>query len=321
MNRLVYWNCCEEKLSFLAYRIEVRAKKNILDLNIHAEDFYERFLNLLFGYSLKNMNALVSNNPGLDLEDEHQKLVVQVSSTASKEKVESALSKNLASYTGWRFNFVSISKDASRLRELIYKNPHSLAFTPSSDIHDVLSLLDKIKSLSSNEMRKIYYFLKDELDTSDQDEPSESNLAALINILAKEGVELKKSGSIKEVFSVENKITLNNLQEARVIIDQFKVLHPKISNIYSVFDSEGQNRSASVLVWMQHCYLRLSKKYSGDDLFFEVIQESVSYIKGSANYQAIPAEELLTWVSALVVDAFIRCKIFKNPKDFKDAIA
>lgn len=321
MNQSFFWSCCEDKLTHLAARIEVRAKKNILDLNIHAEDFYQRFLNLLFGYSLENMNVLAPNSPGLDLKDARRKLVVQVSSTASKAKVESALSKNLAEYAGWSFNFVSIAKDASSLRKMSYKNPHGLVFSPPSDIHDVCSLLDKIQSLSIPEMRKIYYFLREELGSQEQNISSESNLAALINILAKEGADIKKSSSMTEAFSVENKISFNNLQEAKVIIEDFKVLHPKIDRTYSVFDAEGQNRSTSVLNWMRQCYLRLSKKYSGDELFFQVVEETASHIKGSSNYQMIPAEELLLWVSALVVDAFIRCKIFKNPRDFENVVA
>ncbi|WP_158247792.1 SMEK domain-containing protein, partial [Pseudomonas sp. FW215-T2] len=40
MNRQTYCNYVEEQLSQLAYRIEVRSKLNILDLNIHSENFY-----------------------------------------------------------------------------------------------------------------------------------------------------------------------------------------------------------------------------------------------------------------------------------------
>jgi hypothetical protein len=39
----------------------------------------------------------------------------------------------------------------------------------------------------------------------------------------------------------------------------------------------------------------------------------------SANYADIPVEELDLCVNILVVDAFIRCKIFKNPLGYADA--
>ena len=58
MNRSFYWDLCEERLSFLCTRIELRGKLNILNFHLHAEDFYVNFLNVLFGYKLKNMNAV-----------------------------------------------------------------------------------------------------------------------------------------------------------------------------------------------------------------------------------------------------------------------
>ncbi|MFH1962854.1 MAG: SMEK domain-containing protein [bacterium] len=40
MSRLKYFNFIEEKLNFLAYRIEVRGGLNILDLHLHSEDIF-----------------------------------------------------------------------------------------------------------------------------------------------------------------------------------------------------------------------------------------------------------------------------------------
>lgn len=52
MNRSEYFNYIERELSILATRINVRGGLNILDLNIHAENFYLHFFNLLFGWNL-----------------------------------------------------------------------------------------------------------------------------------------------------------------------------------------------------------------------------------------------------------------------------
>lgn len=43
MNRSNYFNYIEEKLGVLAYRINLRGKLNILDLNIHSETFFLDF--------------------------------------------------------------------------------------------------------------------------------------------------------------------------------------------------------------------------------------------------------------------------------------
>ncbi len=48
MNRTAIFNACEQKLTLLCYRVELRGRLNILDLNIHCEDFYAGLLNLLY---------------------------------------------------------------------------------------------------------------------------------------------------------------------------------------------------------------------------------------------------------------------------------
>jgi hypothetical protein len=71
----------EEKLNLLAERINARGRLNLLNLHIHTEDFYVHFLNILYKWSLKNENAFESNVEAIDLIDETNQLVVQVSAT------------------------------------------------------------------------------------------------------------------------------------------------------------------------------------------------------------------------------------------------
>jgi len=85
MNRQLYFNYIEEKLSILATRIELRSKRNLLDLNLHSENFYQHFFNQLFVVELQNLNAIKPNAIAIDLIDHKNKIVVQVSATATKE--------------------------------------------------------------------------------------------------------------------------------------------------------------------------------------------------------------------------------------------
>lgn len=320
MNRSIYWNLCELRLSTLCTRVELRGKLNILDFHLHAEDFYLNFLNVLFGYSLKNMNQVTQNAAGIDLIDVTNKLVLQVSSTASKVKVESALSKDLKSYKEYRFNFVAISKDASDLRKQIFVNTHGLAFDPKYDIHDIKSILSYILHLDVDKQFVIYDFLKKELQSEEGQSPVETNLAAVINILAKENFDDVQNIPIPRAFDIDLKLTFNNLVAAAILIEDYKVQHHRIDKMYSVFDSAGKNKSSSVLNWLRHSYIKLSNKYSGDDLFFQVVEDAVKTVQASANYINIPFDELVMWINALAVDAFIRCRIFKNPEQVPNAV-
>lgn len=56
-------------------------------------------------------------------------------------------------------------------------------------------------------------------------------------------------------------------------------------------------------------------------MFLSIIDNLIDIIIKSRNYIEIPYDELEMCVSILVVDAFTRCKIFKNPEGYDYAVA
>jgi len=313
MNRQEIFNFIEEKLSFLAYRIEMRGGLNILDLHLHSENFYLHFLNLLFEWNLQNLNTVDRNSAGIDLIDIFNKIIVQVSATATRQKVESALSKDISKYNDYKFKFVSISKDAKKLRTQIFSNPHNLIFYPAMDIFDIQSLLSTINSMKIDQIEKIYDLLKNELKSEPDPEKIESNLTTIIKILSKEDWSNGMMAIETIPFDPEVKISYNQLERAKVLIDDYKVHFHRIGKIYSDFDKQGVNKSISILNGIRTEYLRLGEKINPDDRFFSIIDRVIQKIRKSANYTDIPDEELTLCVQIIIVDAFIRCKIFKNP--------
>jgi len=177
MNRAPYFDEIEHRLSFLAYKLTLRSSRNILNLNIHAEDFYLHFFNVLFSYDLSNLNAVEQNAAAIDLIDHKNKIVIQVSSTATKAKIEGALSKKILSgYKTYAFKFISISKDAANLRSGTYKNPHGVAFDPKSDIYDIKRLLDIIQPLEISHLKRVYDFVLAELQPEFQTNIKETHI-------------------------------------------------------------------------------------------------------------------------------------------------
>jgi hypothetical protein len=314
MNRSLYFNIIEEKLSTLAVRIETRGKLNILDLHLLSENFYQHFFNELFGWKLKNLNAIKANATAIDLIDQTNKIVIQVSATATKGKVETALSKDLSAYAGFAFKFISISKDASPLRSMSFTNHHNLAFNPQSDIYDIASILKKILVLDVGDQKRIADFIKKELGSEVDPLKLESNLAAIINILARE--DWSRDALAVEIvpYDIDKKIDYNKLNAARGIIDDYNIHHGRVDRIYSDFNKQGANKSTAVLDAIRHDYFVHLAQLSDDALFFKVIECVADRVQKSANYKAIPYEELELCVKILVVDSFIRCKIFKNPE-------
>ena len=317
MNRPDYFNVIEERLSLLAFRIGLRGKLNILDFHSHSEYFYQYFLNEVYGWTVLNVNDIKQNIEAIDLIDHTNKFVIQVSATATKQKIESSLSKNsIKNYAGYTFKFIFIAKDAAELRKRTFKNPYGIKFTPSSDIMDVNSILSKIRGLSPDDQKRIYEFVKKELVHDIEPMKLDSNLAAIINILSKE--DWDKSDSTSEIISyeIDRKISHNKLNTAKVIIDDYLVHYGRVDKIYSEYDLLGSNKSSSVLSTIRHEYAKAKSRLNDDQLFFEVISKVQDKVLNSSNYTSIPFDELELCVNILVVDAFIRCKIFDNPNNY-----
>ena len=314
MNRTIHFDTAENLLTHLRMRIESRNKLNCLEFNIHAEDFYVHFLNLLFGYSLININEFSQNVEGLDLLDKSNQVVLQVSSTATKKKINSSLNKDLAVYRGYRFIFVSISKNASHLRKNSYNNPYLLEFDPEKDIYDVTSLLNKILHLDVDSQEKIAEFLKKELATK-FNEPAKTytNIAEIINRLASEDLSFVNSTNTTVPFNINDKIIFNDLKRSALLIEDCKIYSSLIDGIYNTFDQLGKNKSLSVLKFIRNHYIKLSQDYTSDELFLKTKDALVESIQNSSNFDSIPLDELEFCVTIIVVDAFIRCQIFKHP--------
>lgn len=317
MNRAHYFDFIENKLSCLATRIELRGKRNLLDLNLHSENVYLYFFNELFGWQLQNMNVIKPNAEAIDLIDQTNQIIIQVSATATKQKVDSALSKEkLASYKAYSFKFIFISKDASKLRAQTYNNPHNINFDPKSDIYDIKNILDIIIVLDIGSQRRIYNFIKQELGSDIDVSKIDTNLAAVINILAQEDWDKELDSYQTKPFEIERKIEFNNLKNAKAIINDYKIHHNRVDKIYAEFNKIGVNKSNSVLVSIRNAYIKNKIAISDDDLFFKVIELIMEKIQTSANYTPLPYEELELCVNIIVVDAFIRCKIFENPEGY-----
>lgn len=323
MNRKIYFDYIEEKLNLLASRIEVRGKLNLLELNIHSENFFARLCNIIFGLELENLNFSSQNIDGIDLIDHKNKVVVQVSSTCTKAKIESSLSKDIyTKYKDYAYKFMSISKIApAHLKNQTFQNPYNMKFDPKQDIWDVAVLLRNVLNGSICKQRALYDFIKAELGQEVDCSKIESNLAKVINILAKEDLDFNSVSPEINSFKIEEKINFNDLKDAEDIIDGYKIFYHRLDEIYSEFDKEGKNKSISVLQAIRRQYVELNKL--GDSpiyIFYEISNRVMKIIIESSNYIEIPIEELQMCTDILVVDAFIRCKIFKNPEGYNHVV-
>ena len=319
INRSRFFGYIEERLLTLATAINLNGKLNVLNLHNHAENFYLHFLKELFGWNLENFNKTRPNAEAIDLISQPpEKIIIQVSATCTKDKIESAIKKEIMKdYKDYCFKFISISKDASGLRKKTYINPHCISFNPSNDIYDITSILKDIFSLDIDRQKMIYDFIRKELGQEVDIEKLDSNLSIVIDILSKEHLDENDHAITINSFEIERKISFNNLNTTKNIINDYKIHHNRLDKIYSEFDASGVNKSNAVLATIRMEYVKNSNVKKDDNLFYIIISNIQEKIIQSANFNKIPIDVLELCVNILVVDAFIRCKIFENPQNYK----
>lgn len=317
-NRSIYFDYIEGKINTLATSIKSRGKLNILNYHNHSEDFYAYFLNELYGWQLKNANPFQHNIEAIDLVAHTDELVVQVSATNTVQKVENSLKKGLIkTYSKYTFKFVSIADDAEDLRTKTFKNPHEIRFAPATDIVDKNSILKYVLGMEIDPLRKVYDLIRKELGGDVDIVKLDSNLASIVNLLAKENWAGNGNSKKTDPFEINRKIEHNRLGTTKRIIDEYAIFKPKVESLYSEFDSLGANKSYAVLQQIGRYYIEEVKKSDDPDtIFLNVCERVMEQVKKSSNFINIESDILVLCADILVVDAFIRCKIFENPENY-----
>lgn len=162
MNTEELMRTIETELFVFQKRIIFNASLNRLDLNIDAEEFYRLLFNIIFDYHLENLNIIEPNAAAIDLIDRDAKVVIQVTSTASKEKIEKTL-KNEAidKYKNYRLKFMFIGNEvSSALRKKIFNNQYNIHFYAHEDLYDITVLLKHIRSLEIEKKEEVYDCIK-----------------------------------------------------------------------------------------------------------------------------------------------------------------
>lgn len=301
-----------DRLSGFAYNVELRGLLNLLDLHVISEDFYVGLLNLVCGWNLRNANSLQQNAPGIDLVDDSNHILVQVTASCTKRKIDHSLEEISEKYTGYHFYFAPIVLDAKKQRKYEYAPLHDVVFNPKTDILDIHFIVDRIKGMTDIEkVGTIAMYVRNNIR---HDTPSSvqlmSGLNDIICLLAKDS--LNESEFDTADFEIEAKISFNKLSMyAKDIIDQYKIYYVNVQDIYKEYARQGKTKSMAVLQKLHKIYISLKPQASGDALFMAMEKEIIKQIDHSNS--KLTEEQLEMCVDILMVHAFVECKIFEKP--------
>ncbi|MCD1645667.1 SMEK domain-containing protein [Aurantimonas coralicida] len=218
---IVYW------LSVLRVNVEHHNSLNHQDINVVSENFFRDFLNLAFGYKLKNINIVEKNAEAIDLGDEVARIAIQVTSRKDLAKVK---------HTHTRFVRGGLEKTYDRLvllvigerkafRQDTLGGAGSFQMSLRDDVWGMSELLKQLDDLDTDKLVECENFLKAGIA---QRRPREANevhtLVRLIEVLSDTEVEIIRP-NIRNDPDPDGKINARFADHAEFLKEQFTELH------------------------------------------------------------------------------------------------
>ena len=289
---------------------------NLLDSNVLLEDVFKEILNITYGLKLQNANLIKQNIKAIDLIDCSSKTIIQVSSDNSKTKVQTSLDKiELPKYDGYTFKFVCISKGVSHLKKHHFNVPEGISFNAETDCYDDKRILRDVLAKDIDTIRKLALYLEESILPATADERRPSVITYVINRLADEPLAEIAVNPDTKSFDLEPKIDFNSLKKWRDIISEYTVFSLLVDKIYRAYDEQGVNKSFAVLSSLHDLYLNLASELTGDALFDKLLESVYDIVnKDYECNESLTREELQMNIKIVLVDAFVKCKIFKKPE-------
>ena len=289
---------------------------NLLDSNVLLEDVFKEILNITYGLKLQNANLIKQNIRAIDLIDCSSKTIIQVSSDNSKTKVQTSLDMiELPKYDGYTFKFVCISKGVSHLKKYHFNVPEGISFNAEKDSYDDKRILKDVSYKDIDTKRNLASYLEKSILPATADERRPSVITYVINRLADEPLAEIAVNPDTKSFDLEPKIDFNSLKKWRDIISEYTVFSLLVDKIYRAYDEQGVNKSFAVLSSLHDLYLNLASELTGDALFDKLLESVYDIVnKDYECNESLTREELQMNIKIVLVDAFVKCKIFKKPE-------
>ena len=215
-----------------------------------------------------------------------------------------------------------IARDASSLKSASFDVPQGILFDPQKGIYDVTSLLKHIQDLTIDDMMNVYELIHKELGHVNEQGSIDSDLTKVILILSRENLSADIGLRVDNEFEIDEKIEYNSLTEdAKELIQDLCIHQSRMDKIYSSFDKEGVNTSLFVLNKVRSIYRAHKSSLQGNALFQKIRDCVKQEIYNSPNRSNLSGDAIDYCADIIVVDAFIRCKIFENPQGYRDVTA
>ena len=151
-------------LGILRYSVEHRGAIGLLDQNFIAQSFIAKFLNIIYGYDLINLDRDGHKYPAIDLGDSYRKVAFQVTATKTPTKIEETIKIFIRhkQYENFRYvKFLILGKKQKKYSQ-VFQTDNLFEFDPQTDILDIKDIVCKVPSLSLEKLQRLSYLIDSE---------------------------------------------------------------------------------------------------------------------------------------------------------------
>ena len=304
-------------LSFLRTQVELSNSLNLQDINVVAENFFRDFLNLLYGYELKNANRDKQNTPAIDLFDDERGIVIQVTSDNSAEKIHKTINgfNEGLLYNTYNRLIMLIITTKQDFPKAKFKNVGNALFSKEHDIIDVASILKDIEDLDPEKLQLIEDFILNEvaLKAPFHKRNKESNeVETIMKLIEYLSANSDIDDSPEKEPNPEGKIFLRFAEYSDYLVGRFK----ELAYIYvmPLKSAEKEIGLDKVKVLKIQLYLKsISNRYLNEKegnpqeaIYAMVAFFSTKLSEANFDFDEIAAEFYL-------IDELIKCNVFPNP--------
>lgn len=149
-----------------------------------------------------------------------------------------------------------------------------------------------------------------------------SVLSVLINQIGSSLLDGNFDDTTKDAPNTDEKIKYNNIVRYKATIEEYSVYQGKINVLYEEIEKQGSPKKSFLLQNFRSLYLKEKGKYDGiedirkhaDAIIEDIENEIWKILEASSNLNfELPVEAISMGIQIVMVDAFMRCKIFEEP--------
>lgn len=312
MNREVYLKDIRDNLAFLKSQVELSNAVSLYDINIVAEDFYERLLNLIYGYNLINANILEKNAPAIDLVDEKNKIAVQVTATNDSEKIKHTIREFIDNNKYEYFDRLVVLILTEKKNYTTHFDTQGLFdFDKKKDIWDITTLVEDMSSLDTSNLKDIRDFLDVEMHQKDDTQTMASEVETIIDLIEYISRHKEIDKTRKTIVDPSYKIYKRFRDFADRIINQYMQLRGIYGSAVEQVNAQLEVDEAQQLITMlflQDISIKYLEQNNNDPI--KALEALVDYFEKELSINGKKYDRLA--IKFYLVDNIIKCNVFPN---------